>query len=332
MEKQLSIFVPVYNVEKYIYPCMESIQQQGLLGDDYEIIVVNDGTPDRSMEQITDLIDSHSNITVINHENQGQAVARNNGLARATGVYFFFVDSDDLLIDGSLPLLLDKAMASQPDMIVADFISTDDEEIASLPPHPDIQIPINDIVWEDMTDRKQFEAPVGYHSIWHTLHKRTFLVENGILFQPGNVCEDLPFTYECCLKAGICLKTNLRLNIYRRWYGSLTKNFNMRYANDLCIAIGMTWVLRKQLLLPPEEYKGLQRILFVPLNFVTTSAIKHLPRLSDRLQVMDYLAEFASDLRFSDGYNQKAISLWYRISPHLLMMIWTQRQNRKKGE
>ena len=153
------------------------------------------------------------------------------------------------------------------------------------------------------------EAVLNSSSVWHTLHRRAFLKENGIVFIPGNVCEDLPFTYECYFKAVKCLKTNLRLNIYRRWNGSLTKNFNMRYAKDLCVAIGKTWALGKQSALTPEEYKGLQRILFVPFNFVTTSAIKHFPHLSDRLKVMDDLAKNAPDLQFSDGMYQKIISL-----------------------
>ena len=64
MAKQLSIIVPVYNVEKYIRPCLESVFCQGLDDEDYELIVVNDGTPDRSMEMIADLLNQHSNITV----------------------------------------------------------------------------------------------------------------------------------------------------------------------------------------------------------------------------------------------------------------------------
>ena len=67
---KLSIIVPVYNVEKYIRPCFESIFRQGLDDADYEIIIINDGTKDRSMEMIADIISQHHNITVVNHQNQ----------------------------------------------------------------------------------------------------------------------------------------------------------------------------------------------------------------------------------------------------------------------
>ena len=89
---KFSVVVPVYNVEKYVRPCLESILRQGLDEDCYEVIIVNDGTKDRSMEMIADLIDEHANISVINQENQSLSVARNNGIAKAKGEY-----TDDLL-------------------------------------------------------------------------------------------------------------------------------------------------------------------------------------------------------------------------------------------
>lgn len=101
--KQLSIIVPVYNVEKYIHPCLESIFRQGLKEDTFEVIIVNDETPDRSMEMITDIIEAHQNIHVIELHHQGLSMTRNHGMARATGEYIIFVDSDDLLIENVLP-------------------------------------------------------------------------------------------------------------------------------------------------------------------------------------------------------------------------------------
>ena len=95
---KLSIIVPVYNVEKYVRPCIESIFKQGLDDADFELIIVNDGTKDHSMEMIADIIQQHNNITVIHQENQSLSVARNNGIAAAKGEYILMPDSDDLLI------------------------------------------------------------------------------------------------------------------------------------------------------------------------------------------------------------------------------------------
>ena len=79
----LSIIVPVYNVEKYIRACIKSIYKQGLDEECFEVIIVNDGSTDRSMEVIQDIISQHANITVINQENLSLSVARNKGIAIA---------------------------------------------------------------------------------------------------------------------------------------------------------------------------------------------------------------------------------------------------------
>ena len=133
---KVSIIIPIYNVEQYFRACLESVFRQGLADDDYELILVNDGTQDRSMEVIADLLAAHTNVTVINQENQGLSVARNNGFERATGEYILFLDSDDLLVDGSLVLLLEKAVSSQVDAIMADFIRMSNTEIDQLNHQP----------------------------------------------------------------------------------------------------------------------------------------------------------------------------------------------------
>ena len=81
----LSIIVPVYNVEKYVRACLESIFRQGLNEDIFEVIIVNDGTEDRSVEVIEDIICEHDNISIIHQENLSLSVARNKGMAVAKG-------------------------------------------------------------------------------------------------------------------------------------------------------------------------------------------------------------------------------------------------------
>ena len=128
----LSIIVPVYNIEKYVRTCIESLFRQDLNEDRFEVIIVNDGSTDHSMEMIADIIQQHKNISVINQENQGLSVARNKGMAIAKGEYILMIDSDDILIDGSVKPLLEGAFSSKADMIVANFVQMDDEEINNL--------------------------------------------------------------------------------------------------------------------------------------------------------------------------------------------------------
>ena len=108
---ELSIIIPVCNVEQYIGPCLESVYRQGLRDDTFEIIIVNDGSTDNGMEVVKGIMRHHYNILVINQENAGPSVSRNAGMEKATGEYVLFVDSDDLLMDNGLSLLLQKAHA-----------------------------------------------------------------------------------------------------------------------------------------------------------------------------------------------------------------------------
>ena len=89
---KLSVIVPVYNVEQFIRPCLESILSQGLDELDCEIILVNDGTQDNSFGQIEDLVLQHPNIIRIDQENQGLSGARNTGMIYSKGEYILFVD------------------------------------------------------------------------------------------------------------------------------------------------------------------------------------------------------------------------------------------------
>ena len=126
----LSIIIPVYNVEKYIRQCLDSVFNQGMKDDYFEIIIINDGTQDHSIEVIQDIIDHHKNIKIISQNNQGVSTARNNGIEKAIGKYILMLDSDDLLVDNSLPILLEKALSYEYDLIVADYTEMTNDSIA----------------------------------------------------------------------------------------------------------------------------------------------------------------------------------------------------------
>ena len=101
MGYKLSIIIPVYNVEPYISVCLHSIFDQDA-SDDYEVILVNDGTQDRSMEIAREICFGRANVTIIDQENQGLSAARTRGLREAKGEYIWFVDSDDKIEEGAL--------------------------------------------------------------------------------------------------------------------------------------------------------------------------------------------------------------------------------------
>lgn len=103
---KLSIIIPIYKVEKYINECLNSIYLQNINESLFEVIAVNDGTPDNSMTIVERYTRNHKNLIIINQTNKGLSEARNAGLKYAKGDYVWFVDSDDWLPEKSISILL----------------------------------------------------------------------------------------------------------------------------------------------------------------------------------------------------------------------------------
>ena len=318
---KLSIIIPVYNVEKYIRPCMESIFKQGLDEDDYEVIIVNDGTKDRSMEVIADIIAAHQNIHVINQENQGLSVARNNGIAAANGEYIQFLDSDDLLIDNSLPYLLDKATSLKADLVVADFISMDDNKILQFKNNTFKQR--NGNIQEKKGEELCLYDLNPHHCyVWRTLYNREFLNRSKLCFYPHIHYEDVLFTHYCYLQANLCLRVEWAFIIYRRGHESITSSFNMKKASDYCVVISNLWGLSKG-----KEWKEPVRQKLRNDTFVTFSSLfyelttcKSISR-SEKLSVLHKLKKDIPDLAFKNGLKQIIVNFLYHKIPNTYLTL-----------
>lgn len=115
----ISIIIPIYNVEKYLTVCIDSLKNQG--GLRMEIILVNDGSTDLSGEIADEYAKKEGRIKVIHQENGGASAARNVGLDIATGEYIAFLDSDDWIKDESLSLLYDEAVKHHADVVMGNM-------------------------------------------------------------------------------------------------------------------------------------------------------------------------------------------------------------------
>ena len=314
MTKKLSIIVPVYNVEKYIRPCIESIFLQGLKEDDFEVIIVNDGSKDHSMEVIQDIISLHQNITIINQENQGLSVARNNGIEIAKGEYLLMPDSDDVLITDSLKPLLEIAFESKADLVVADFLRRNEDEMG-------LPISQDDFKTEEKSGERLFTEDLVANecNVWRTLYRRVFLSIHHISFQPGIAFEDLPFTFECFLKAKKCIRAHWLLYIYRRRPYSLCahNSFNMKKAHDFCVALSKTWQLRNLSYLSKEQKTKLNDLVFDSYMNLLYRTLYIIDNNTDKVEIIKMIQTEVSDLKFTHGLKQKAHSFFYRTSPRL---------------
>lgn len=314
---KLSIIVPVYNVEPYIRPCFESIFNQGLGENDYEIIIVNDGSTDKSMEMITDLISQHNNITVINQDNHGLSVARNNGIAAAKGEYILMPDPDDLLIENSLKPLLEKAIDFHADLVVADFLRMTNDEIINLGTIKQMDFSIQEKTGEEM-----FLEDLNQHEcfVWRTLYKRSFLSDKNIRFYPGIRFQDVPFTNECYLKANKCLKISWLLNIYRRWSGASTGSFNLIKAKDFCRATALTWSLT-HLTLNQDVRCKLENNVYISFCAIVRQTCDSISSHSERITVIDFMKKTAPDMHFHNGLKQYIITILFIYMPHTFIRL-----------
>ncbi|SDI32887.1 glycosyltransferase [Proteiniclasticum ruminis] len=122
----VSIVVPVYNTEKYLKRCIDSIIDQTF--DNYEVILINDGSTDSSLDILKEYADEYDNFFLISQINMGQGAARNSGLSKAKGKYIYFMDSDDYILPDTIEFLYNACEKDELDLIIFDGDSFYDED------------------------------------------------------------------------------------------------------------------------------------------------------------------------------------------------------------
>ena len=311
---KLSIIIPVCNVEQYIGPCLESIYRQGLSDKDFEVIVVNDGSTDNSMKVVEDVQLHHQNIQIIHQDHAGPSVCRNAGMEMAKGEYVLFVDSDDLLMDNGLTLLLKKALDTSADMVVADFMRLNDDEITSV---YDSQLTDTHVVDKTGLDYYVEDCDPGVGSfIWRILYKRTFLNENHIRLEPGVYYEDIPFLQECYLKAQRVIGVHLLYYIYRIRQRSCTYTFAMKNALDYNTAIANSWRLTEMDNLPERVVAQQKKNIWLFFNYAVDCIIGVFRDPAERRQIVDDMIRKVPDLHFTGGVRPEVVSALFRTMPH----------------
>lgn len=118
---KISTIIPVYNSEKYLNKCIDSILNQSIGNNNIEIILVNDGSTDNSKEIIKKYINLYNNIIYIEQENLGAGSARNNGLKNAHGKYISFIDSDDWIETNMYELMYNRALSNEYDIVSCNY-------------------------------------------------------------------------------------------------------------------------------------------------------------------------------------------------------------------
>lgn len=219
---KLSIIVPVYNVEKYISKCLESLIRQDIELDEYEIIVINDGSTDNSLEIALEYEFKYKNIKVISQTNQGLGAARNTGMLNANGQYIMFVDSDDYLKKNSLQKILYISTDKNLDVLRFNYNEVDENGLII----PKRKNSLNSIRYSEKVETGiEFTLnSLGWACyVCLYIYNTDFLRKNNFSFVPNIYFEDVIWLSEILLQTKRICSVDESLYYYLQRAGSITK-------------------------------------------------------------------------------------------------------------
>ena len=210
----ISIIIPVYNAEKYINQCIDSILEQTY--PYFELICVDDGSTDQSYEILKEYAKQDSRVNVIRQKNQYAGVARNRGMEIAKGKYILFLDSDDFFCEDMLEKLVDKAEREQSEIVVFDAFQYDNlsQKVVTTAWKALSKVEFE----EEVKSAKDIRDSIFSFTVpapWNKLFLLEFVRNNNLLFQPIKRTNDLCFVYSALSVANRISILNEKLVYYR---------------------------------------------------------------------------------------------------------------------
>ena len=210
----------MYKVEKYIEKCIISVvNQQSISGTDYEIIAINDGSPDKSFELATKLSDQYSNLRVLSQDNAGLGATRNRGIREAAGDFVWCVDSDDWIEPHAVSFIISAIKSKKFDFMTISARFSDSGKVYN------VQKQTND-------PHELLKSHTWCHNAQFCVYNKIFLDENKLEFTSGIYHEDSEFTPRMMYYAKTCYVSNeILYNTYCNPY-SITQSLNSKKSYD----------------------------------------------------------------------------------------------------
>lgn len=187
---EVSIIIPIYNAEKYLKRCLDTVVNQTFKS--LEIILINDGSTDDSLRIMNEYKGNYNNVEIINQENSGQGEARNKGVSIAKGEYITFADADDWLSENYVEVLYDAIKKNNADISVCNMImvmSRTFNEIKSVK-FPRAELNGDNAVRDLLQDKELKSYP------WGKLYKKSIFIQNNIMFPARMFYEDLAIIFQ----------------------------------------------------------------------------------------------------------------------------------------
>lgn len=296
---EFSIIVPVYNVEKEIRKCLDSIKNQTY--GDFEVLCVDDCGKDSSMDIVREYAQKDNRFKILTHEhNRGVSAARNTGLDNASGKYTMFVDSDDWLETNALEIIKDNFDKSKSEVIVFNIYNC----------YPDGKKEIN-----DTTNFKKTQALLTENNlntfigvVWNRAYKTSLINDNHIRFPEGMIIEDSDFTFKISMHLkSVFIIEDVLYNYLRNREGSYTTEdaVNNRIKDEITV-ISNCWRYAKSL--GRERY---YRKYFLKLIGTTTKKILGITH--KRRYILERIRDLLVEMNFPNDFKdmeKKVLTLW----------------------
>ena len=214
---KLSIIVPMYNAEQYIGSCLNSIIESDLPKDKYEVIIINDGSKDNGPAIAKEYVSKYENFIYLEQENQGQSVARNNGIRKSYGEYVWCVDADDK-VDSSLNCLLQLLAEFHVDIMAFQLkqVTESGDYLSIECSQPNVKH--NCIM-------KGSDAIIsGYRpsSVCALVIRKQLMIDNSLFFKKGITHQDVELSYKLFAHAGDVYFSDIKPYIYIKHPNSTT--------------------------------------------------------------------------------------------------------------
>ncbi|MEO8774527.1 MAG: glycosyltransferase [Gelidibacter sp.] len=249
---KLSVIIPVYNVEKYVGKCLDTVLDQNLDVKDYEVIIVNDGSTDDSLKIVQNYADINHHFKIIDKENGGAGSARNLGMDSAKGKYVYFIDPDDYLLTNCLNKLIETSEQHNLDILTFLSQSYCDTSLKSksLFKKNAFSGSFGDNMITPIVNGEKYVAKVNYRSeVWWFLINREFLKATGLRFEEGRYLEDVAFSIALILEAKKIAHLQLDTHRYRVTPGSamnsIEPNHYLKIIRDIqCAALAFNPIIK----------------------------------------------------------------------------------------
>lgn len=274
---KLSIIIPVYNVERYLRQCLDSVCTNTDVN--YEVICVDDGSTDSSVDILKEYEQKCNKLKVLTTPNGGAGRARNIGLDNASGEYVYFLDSDDYVLPNSFWRVVANLGCASEDFVCCNA----DLGNSYLMRNVSFKATSGTQFCEMMISRIGMYYPC---QIWVYFFRREFLISSSILFPEGIVCEDEEFVWKVVAEAEICLK-NIESVVYHRLdrEGSVMYNFSEKHLTSMhCVLQHLTEYISKH-----KNIASVMQSIYFDLFMSHVDKVNSLKNSKDELAQIDDL-------------------------------------------